>query len=116
MTKFKDFGSGNSSEEKEGVAFKLHGEEFACRPEIQGKILLDLIAKSNSENPADSAEIISDFFGIVLLPESYERFETLTNDPDKIVSIETLGEIVGWLVESYTDRPTTRSEVSSSGA
>jgi hypothetical protein len=116
MTKFKDFGAGTSSEEKEQISFKLHGEEFTCRPEIQGKVLLELISKSGSENPADSAEIISKFFGIVLMPESYERFDVLTKDPDKIVSIETLGEIVGWLVETYTDRPTTRSEVSPSGA
>ena len=115
MAKFKDFGS-FGDKPKEPVTFKLYDEEFHCRPALQGKMLLDLIARTtNSEDPAAGARVISEFFSGVLLADCYARFELLTNDPDKIVDVESLGEIVAWLVEQYTDRPTPRSEVSSSG-
>ena len=61
MTKFRDFGSDDSGE-KEPVSFKIHGEEFYCHPELQGKVLLDLVSKSNSEDAAEAANSINFFF------------------------------------------------------
>jgi hypothetical protein len=111
MARFKDFGAG-SDKPTEGISFKIHGEEFTCRTALQGKVLLNLVAKSgDTENPGAAAEVINDFFETVLVPESYERFDTLATDPDKIVDVETLSEIVGWLVEQYAERPTSRPEV-----
>lgn len=115
MTKFKDFGSGPSNEEQEQISFRIHGEEFNCHPAMPGKLLLDLVKKSASEDPAESAGIIDTFFKTVLLEESYARFDKLSQDPTRIVTVETLGEITGWLVEQYTNRPTERPEVLPSG-
>ena len=113
MTRFKDFGSGTSTGEKEPVSFKLHEEEFTCVPEVQGKVLLDLVAKSNNENdPAAAAQIINTFFETVLHEESYARFDALLNSKDKIVNMETLAEITSWLVEEYAGRPEGQPEVS----
>ena len=116
MAKFKDFGSGTNAGEKEPVTFMIYGETFNCRPELQGKVLLDLVARSSGDDPADAAKTISDFFKNVLVEESYLRFDSLLTDPDKIVSVETLGQISSWLVEVYTARPTEGLEVSSTGA
>ena len=116
MAKFKDFGSGTGTGEKEPVTFALHGETFNCRPELQGKLLLDLVARSGGDNPADAAKTITDFFKNVLVEESYTRFDALVSDPDKIVSVDMLGQISAWLVEVYTARPTEGLEVSSTGA
>lgn len=116
MTKFKDFGTGSSSnEEKEKISFRIHGEEFECHPEMPGKLLLDLVKKSASEDPTESAGVIDAFFKTVLVAESYARFDALSTDPTRIVTVETLGEITGWLVEQYTSRPTARPEVLPSG-
>jgi hypothetical protein len=52
------------------------------------------------------------FFEHVLLPESYASFSKLIESPDKIVTVETLGEISGWLVEVYAGRPEGEPEVS----
>ncbi|WJZ48522.1 tail assembly chaperone [Actinomycetia phage DSL-LC01] len=113
--KFKDFGN-LGAEQREPISFQLYGEEFNCRPALQGKMLLDLIAKtSDTTDPAAGAKVIGDFFKGVLLEESFERFDRLINDPDKIIDIEGFGTIVAWLVEQYTERPTQRPEVSSSG-
>lgn len=102
--RFKDFGSGTTVETAP-LTFKLHGEEFVCRPAVQGKVLLNLIANSNEDDGAAMARVIERFFEVTLEPESYERFNALVEDPDRIVTVETLGEITGWLVEQYSGRP-----------
>ena len=106
MSRFKDFGSPLEENAKESLSFKLYGEEFNCRPAIQGKVLLKFAAGSSSEDAADSTNAILGFFEVALLPESHKRFEKLIEDPDKIVSVETLGEIIGWILETYSNRPT----------
>jgi hypothetical protein len=103
MRRFKDFGKGVDVV-YEPLSFKLYGEEFNCRPALQGKVLLDMA--SNSSLDGNAGKVINDFFSQALLPESFEKFDALVNDPEKIVPVETLGEIVGWLVEEYSSRPT----------
>lgn len=112
-TRFKDFGSGSA--DTAPLSFALYGETFECRPALQGRFLLDLIASTNLEDEAASAAIVTKFFAEVLLPESLERFEALTSDPDRVVPVQTLGEITGWLVSEYASRPTQQSESSSDG-
>jgi len=70
------------------------------------------VARSSAEDPAEAAKTISSFFESVLLEESYKRFNTLLTHPDKIVSVETLAEISGWLVEVYAGRPEEEPKVS----
>jgi hypothetical protein len=112
--KYRDFG-GFLESSKEPISFKLYDEEFHCKGALQGKVLLDMVAISNSEDPAQNAALIDSFFGKVVLPESYERFQKLLQDEEKIVTIDTLGEITSWLVEQYSSRPTTGPEPSLSG-
>lgn len=112
--RFKDFGNGHDVS-REPVKFKLHGEDFSCRPAVQGRVLLDLVSRTSDENPAVVAKVIDDFFETVLEEESLERFTKLLSDRDKIVTVETLGEISSWLVEQYSERPLQQPEPSSSG-
>jgi hypothetical protein len=109
MSRFKDFGSGGDFS-KEPITFKIHGEEFSCRPALQGKVLLDMVANSNEDDGAEMAKIVEKFFSTALEGESHKRLLSLLEDPEKIVTVETLGEIVGWLVEQYTARPTQEPE------
>jgi hypothetical protein len=53
---------------------------------------------------------MTEFFQQALLPESYERFNKLLEDPDTIVTVDVLGEVTGWLVEQYSARPTVESK------
>jgi len=115
MAKFKDFGVGKEIGPKEPVSFKLHDEEFFGVNQIQGKVLLDLISKSNSDDPAVSAQVMSDFFAYVLTDESLKRFNKLIHHKEKIVHVETLSEIVGWMIGEYSDRPEEQPESSSAG-
>jgi hypothetical protein len=111
MTRFKDFGAGDVAESAP-LSFKIHDEEFHCLPNIQGKLLLDLVSKTRSDDPATSAGIITEFFSYVLEDESFTRFDALLTDKHRIVTVDTLGEITGWLMGEYTNRPTEGPEVS----
>jgi hypothetical protein len=107
MARFKDFGAGEQDKPAEPLSFKLHGEDFSCKPKMQGRILLDLVAASSAQdNPGEAAAIINKFFKLVLIAESYERFDALVQSDDRIVEVEQLSAIVAWLVEQYADRPT----------
>lgn len=107
-TKFKDFGSAKMEELPE-IKFKLHGEEFVCHRALQGKVLLEVAGSFDEKNASSANEIIEEFFKVALVSESYKRFYTLIHDPDRIVTVDTLGEITGWLVEQYSGRPTQES-------
>jgi hypothetical protein len=113
--RFKNFGSGEDVV-KDPLSFSLHGEDFECHPSIQGRVLLGIVAKTSSDDQgAAIAEVIEEFFAVCLLPESFKRFNALLDDPEKIVSVETLGDITAWLVEEYSARPTQPPGLSSSG-
>ena len=110
MTRFKDFGTGSAVADAEPISFKLHGEEFYCRPQMQGKLLLNLVANTNSEDPVEAAKTINKFFDYVLVTDSKKPFNDLLEDPDRLVSVDTLSEIVSWLIEEYTARPNQQPE------
>jgi hypothetical protein len=115
MARYKDFGAPFDAETAEKLTFKLYGEDFECYPEMQGKTLLEFVRNSSSDDITESISAITDFFSKVLVPESFEKFESLADDPNKIISISTLTEIVSWVMEQYADRPTQGSEHSSTG-
>lgn len=110
--RFKDFGSSDDSS-KEPLSFSLHGETFNCYPSVQGKVLLNMVAKTSGDDQGIAvAKILDEFFSVCLLPESLQRFNALLEDPERIVSVETIGEITGWLIEEYSARPTRQPEAS----
>lgn len=108
MTRKKSFGG--SVEEVEPLEFELHGETFSCRPELQGATLLTYSKRFASDDLAEVNAAFLDFFGSALKADSYVKFKELCESEDKIVKVETLGEIAEWLIEEYTDRPTKGSK------
>ncbi len=109
MTRFKDFGSG-ISREVEPLSFKLHDEEFHCVPELQGQVLLELVSNSDSDDPVKSALLMTEFFKSALVDESSQRFDALLKDKERIVTVDTIAEVVSWLMENYTNRPNPQPE------
>ena len=97
-------------DESEPLTFDLGGEEFTCYPEIQGKTILDImrVAAEGDEDTRGVLMAISvlDFFEKVMDASEYERFNKLMEDPKRIVPMDVLSEIMSWLIEEYTDRPT----------
>jgi len=107
-SRFKDFGS-DTGGSKEPLSFMIHGETFECYPAMQGKKLLALVATTQGGDTAAMVDTINSFFRTTLKPESFERFDLLMEDPERIVSAEALGDITAWLVEEYSNRPTQES-------
>jgi len=112
--RFKDFGA-DADVTSDPVVFRLYDEDFECYPNVQGKVLLDLVANSDDQDGAGMAKTMNMFFDAVLKPESKDRLDTLLTDPERVVSVETLGEITAWLMEQYSARPTQQPEPSSNG-
>lgn len=104
MAEIKDFGN-KFVEDRDPILFKIHGEEFTCVPAVQGKVLLTLVADSSSDDASRQADAISNFFDYVLVEESNKRFQDLLISKDRIVPVETLAEVVGWITGQLTDRP-----------
>jgi hypothetical protein len=97
-------------DDAEPLTFDLGGEEFNCYPEVQGKTILDIMRVA-SEGDEDTRGVmmavsVLTFFEKVMPPEEYERFGKLMEYPKRIVPMDTLSEIMSWLIEEYTDRPT----------
>lgn len=100
----KDFGS-PVTPTTDPIEFTLYGEKFKAVSAIQGRVLIDIIRASTSSDNDESAAMVEGFFKKVLVDESWDRFSTMLDSKDHIVTVETLGEIVGWLVEQYSSRP-----------
>ena len=109
----RSFGT-KKTEKLAPITFDVYGEVFEAHPKLQGIVILEYVAAiagsgDEESNGADAAVMILDFFEKALLPESHERFLALTHDPEKIIEADELTEIVSWLMEQYTDRPTEAS-------
>lgn len=113
--RFKDFGKTTSIEEFPPLGFALNGEEFTCKQAMSGAVLLDFVRRADSNSGGMAAEAIIDFLSMAMEDEDATRFDAMIKDPERIVEVETLGEIAGWLVEQYTTRPTKARSRSASG-
>lgn len=115
MTRYRNFGSPAQSDEV--VAFDLYEEQYKCKAALQGRTLIELVARADADDPAVAAAAVLHFFDVVMVDESRERFNALTNSEDRVVSLETLTQIMEWLVEQYAggERPTMPSSESSPG-
>lgn len=102
----KDFGRPVQLDEMDPVSFDLYGETFNCYKQIHGVTLLRFVKEASAEDGSRAVAALLGIFERVMPAEEYERFEALCNDPETVVPVDTLGEIVGWLVEVYSDRPT----------
>lgn len=107
MAGIKKFTPRAAKSTKKPIEFEVYDETFTARPHIQGTVVLDFIAASNAseDNNASLIKEVMPFFKAALLDESYERFETLIHSDDKIIEFEDLMEILGYLIQEYTDRP-----------
>lgn len=92
---------------KEPIVFELEGETFEAYGEVPGAVLLDFIAKSSTEDSAGTAEAIQGYLKASMDKASYRRFDKLTRDPEVLIELSTLADIVSYLIEERTDdRPT----------
>lgn len=115
MTKRHKVFSTHKPATKSDLTFTLGKETYTCYDEIQGACILDFIAAADESASKAGARILP-FFDDVLSPAELERFNKQIKSPDEIIEMETLSEIVAWLIGEYTSRPTKASEKSDAGS
>lgn len=132
MARHRSFTVPQNTEE---LFFDLEGQRFSCRPQIAAGVLLAFVtmgdnpaaSKKKGKKAASAAEeadnknstrALLKFFRGALRPPEYKRFMDLINDPDIAIPLETLNDIIEWLAEEYTGRPTggSSSPTSDSGS
>jgi len=101
--------------DKPPVTFTLEGETFTCLPDPPGAVLTDFLGDASSDQPGRSAPALVNFITAVMVEEDVERFLAHVHSKEVVIEIETLGEIVTWLIEEYADRPTARPSHSVGG-
>lgn len=115
MARFKQFRGGRKIEEFEPVMFELNDETFKCYSAIPGAVLLEFVRDATDEENGNSASALYNFLESAMPDAEYKRLQELLKKPDVIIDIEMIGEIVSWLVEEFSDRPTQQPEDSQNG-
>lgn len=100
----KSFTSKNKKTEP--IVFDIDGTEFTALPSVIGAILLDYIEETADMNNAQS---IREYLKLSMTEEEYTRFDEFTRVPENDIDLETLSDIMGFLIEAQTSRPTSAS-------
>lgn len=107
--RFRSFDSEEDTQEESlPIGFELHGEKFEANPEAQGAVILEFVSAGENGQTATAASLLQ-FLENVMPEDEYKRLHTLLHHPKKITRIEKITEIVSYLVEEYTSRPTMAS-------
>lgn len=114
---FRDF-----TRKRPPVGFGIDDQRFECVKALGTESLQDLIRMYRGgelqaavkENDADRImTFVRNMFKIFILEESFSRFVEKLQDKKDPVDIHQLLDIVAWIVEVYTKRPTQPSQSSS---
>ena len=115
MAKSKSFGSyrpvGIPSME-----MTIHGETFKVRGAMSGIQLLNMIKAMDGSSELDSADTMVDFIRRSILTEDRDRAMDFLENSEPPVPLTVLTEIITWLIEEYTAKPTGPSLPSSDGS
>lgn len=104
--KIKSFTSTTEKTVAEPIPFELEGENFEAYGQVPGAVLLDFIAASTQEDSTGTAAAILGYLKSSMNKETFKRFDKLTRDPEKVIQLQVLADIVSYLIEERTSRPT----------
>lgn len=107
---------GSGDEPPKPFELEINGDTVACVPEMDGLKLLRLTAvmRSRSFGAGERAQAMVEFLEYAVVTDEWPKFEKIVEKNN--LDIEDLGDIVGYLSNVYSDRPTRSSEPSSAGA
>lgn len=92
--------------------FTADGDRFEAIPGVPPGTLQELVEISKADLASDLTRVL-EFYRIVLLPNSFPLFEQRFTSKDKPIDTFQCVEIMTWLLEQYTVRPTQPSPASS---
>lgn len=91
------------------LGFDLAGESFEVLPEAPGIILLEFIEATTSDEKGANAAALTKFLRSIMTTEEWDRLDGVLHNPDNMIDIKTISEIVGFIIEEYTSRPSEAS-------
>lgn len=97
------------------VTFDLNGVTYHCRPRLPAGVTLDVATVGGTQPGVGAAQRVGEFFDAALMPDDAALFAAALRDPEVVVPMETLQEIIQYLVEVYTGRPTGQQAGSGNG-
>lgn len=98
--------------------FQLGDETFHCRPKLSGIALIEFVrtiqkvreqGEESEESGAATMDALLNLLQQAMGPEEYKRFVDYTSSDDIYVSMETIMEIVQYLIGEYTQSPSEAS-------
>lgn len=104
--RFKDFGSALKFSDLPPLSFELCERNFKCRPALQSKKLLEFVKDADGGSGLSAGEAIHKFMETVIVPEDVQAWKDLLDSDEFIVDVSLLSNVVTWLVEQYSGRPT----------
>lgn len=114
-TRHKSFGARKLSD-FEPLSFDIEGETFACRPAVQGEVIMDfLIQMAQVEGSMRAGKTVYSLLERCMEPAEYARFREFLKNPDLIVEMQTIIDIATYLTEEYISRPTSQDSSSPDG-
>lgn len=104
----------------DGRTFKIGGETLVARGAVSPDVWIDYFDKRR-ENAAvmsnrDYTEFLDDHIRSVLDPESVHLWERVRKDADPPISLGDIDQVVDFLWELQSSRPTGRAAASSNGS
>lgn len=107
------------SRKRKRLNFTIDGEEFEAAPGLPGDIYAEFVTTYTSTGDTDTYQqqhdALKQALALVLLDESYERFQARLRDKTRPIEDAQMSDVVLWLLEEYAGRPTQPSPDSSDG-
>lgn len=111
----KSFGS-PTPQGVQPMLLEVNDQKFKVRGAMSGVRLLNLVRAMDGTGDTDSASEMLKFIETALLVEDRERGMHYLTDSDPPVTLTTLTEIITWLIEEYSGKPTPQSTSSAPGS
>ena len=103
------------------VRFKLDDDVFEAVPQISAINALDFSSRYSSLSDKnvsleEATAMIHELIRMVLLPESANRFLDRMHSQTNPIGVDKFYEVLNWIFEFYTERPTQPGSDSSTGS
>lgn len=107
------------SRKRKRLNFTIDGEEFEAAPGLPGDIYAEFVtiysSTGETETYQEQHDALKRALSLVLLDESYERFQARLRDKTRPIDDDQMSDVVIWLLGEYGNRPTQPSQPSSDG-
>lgn len=107
------------SRKRKRLNFTVDGDTFEAAAGLPGDIYAEFVTIYSSTSEAatyqEQHNALKRALSLVLLDESWERFDARLRDKTRPIDDDQMSDVVIWLLEEYSNRPTQPSQPSSDG-